>query len=78
MTARSFESPEELAKSCEKYFEECRSTERPLTMGGLCLHLEATRQTISLYMSGEYDSDTTGEKSFVDILERSKLVYRSG
>ena len=53
-----FNSPQELEDKALKYFNNCRKNERPLTMTGLAIALDTTRETIRDYSNKELYSDT--------------------
>ena len=71
---RTFDSEAELRAQCGAYIKEWEAKKRPLTVAGLCVYLRISRETLSLWMSGEYDepgnmySDTLREaKTYIEM-----------
>lgn len=44
-----WETPEEVQKACDDYFEECEENKTPLTITGLAIALGSCRQTLLNY-----------------------------
>lgn len=53
-----FTSNKKLQQSVDAYFEDCESNGRPLTISGLAIALDTTRQTLIDYETREEFSDT--------------------
>lgn len=53
-----FQSVEQLQSLIEEYFEVAESSGTPLTVTGLCLHLDTTRETMMDYQENPMFSDT--------------------
>jgi hypothetical protein len=60
-----FKSPEEILKKAEQYFRECRKQKRPITITGLALALDTSRETLMKY---------EGRPEFADAVKKVKLV----
>lgn len=58
-----YQSAEEMKKDIDKYFDECKENERPLTVSGLAYALGTNRQTLINY---------EGKDEFVDTIKRAK------
>jgi hypothetical protein len=59
-----FLDPKELEKKGMKYIDDCRNNKKPITVTGLCLCLETTRDTLMEYQR---------KKEFSDTIKRLKL-----
>ncbi len=55
---RKFKSPEEMQKAIDAYFAACEAEDQPLTVTGLALALDTTRETIMDYQNKDEYSDT--------------------
>lgn len=53
-----FKTTKELERQIEAYFSEAKASERPLTVSGLALALDTTRQTLMDYESRDRFTDT--------------------
>lgn len=53
-----FKSPEDMQKAIDAYFADCEAKELPLTVTGLALALDTTRETIMDYQEKDEYSDT--------------------
>ncbi|MFA5925594.1 MAG: terminase small subunit [Parcubacteria group bacterium] len=53
-----FHDPREMEKKGMKYIDDCRASKKPITVTGLCLCLETTRDTLMEYQRKEEFSDT--------------------
>jgi hypothetical protein len=53
-----FSSPEELKQKAEGFFERCIAEDRPITITGLALALDTTRETLCDYQKKDEFSDT--------------------
>jgi len=63
-----YKTKEELEKVCQDYFDECISGEHPLTITGLALRLNLSRQTLLNYESND---------KLMDTVKRAKLVVEN-
>ena len=63
-----YKTKEELEKVCQDYFDECISGEYPLTITGLALRLNLSRQTLLNYESND---------ELMDTVKRAKLVVEN-
>ncbi len=61
---KKFKSTNEIQSLIDKYFSEAESSGRPLTVTGLCLALNTSRQTLL-----DYEADD----EFSDTIKRAKL-----
>lgn len=59
-----FKTVEDLDEKIEAYFSECKETDKPMTITGLALALDTTRETIL---------DYEDRKEFSDTIKRAKL-----
>jgi hypothetical protein len=59
-----FIDPEEMEKRGMEYIEDCRTNKKPITITGLCIHLDTTRDTLLDYQR---------KKQFSDTIKRLKL-----
>jgi len=59
-----FKSPKELEKKGMDYIKECRRKKKPITVTGLCLHLDTSRETLMNYQQRD---------EFFDTIKRLKL-----
>lgn len=66
---RSFINDEQLYAHCQDYFRLWAEQTRPLTVIGLCVFLDVTRETFAKYLRGEYDTDT---ERYSDTLVKAK------
>jgi hypothetical protein len=53
-----FLNPEDLGKKGMEYIDDCRANKKPITITGLCLWLDTTRDTLLDYQRKEDFSDT--------------------
>jgi len=53
-----YDSAEKLQKKIDEYFGMCEQKEKPLTVLGLCVYLDITRETLCEYEKNEKFSDT--------------------
>lgn len=53
-----FLDPKELEKKGMEYIDDCRTNKKPITITGLCLWLDTTRDTLLDYQRKEQFSDT--------------------
>ena len=51
-------TPEELQADIDKYFEDCKESKEPLTITGLALALDTTRETLMDYQNNDVFSYT--------------------
>jgi len=59
-----FNNPEEITKAAEAYFKRCKDEEEPITVTGLAIALDTTRETLNQY----------GKKQeFSDAIKKAKL-----
>lgn len=66
---RSFASEEELRNLILEYFQAWEEKQRPVTIVGMCLFLEISRNTLADYGSGKYDDDFN---NFSDTVRQAK------
>jgi hypothetical protein len=59
-----FNSPEEMEKMGMGFIEECKKTDKPITITGICIRLDTTRQTLM---------DYERKNEFADTVKRLKL-----
>ena len=59
-----FETPEEVQGLCDAYFKECEENDTPLTITGLAMYLDTTRQGLLNYAERD---------EFYDTIKRAKL-----
>jgi hypothetical protein len=59
-----FSSPEEMEKQGMEYIEDCKKNDKPITITGLCIRLDTTRQTLM---------DYERKCEFADTIKRLKL-----
>jgi hypothetical protein len=59
-----FNSPKEMEKIGMAFIEECKKTDKPITITGICIRLDTTRQTLM---------DYERKNEFADTVKRLKL-----
>lgn len=72
---RKFDNPDMLFQTGIEYIQECIDNGEPLTVTGLCLALDTTKETLGDYVSGKYNEDG---KNFSDPIKRLKLIVENG
>jgi len=60
-----FKTPEEIQQKADKYFKDCGEKEKPITITGLALALETSRETLINYEKKD---------EFFDVIKKVKLV----
>ena len=65
---KKFKSAKEVENLCEAYFTECLSNDDPMTITGLALALDTTRQGLLNYQ---------GDPDFYDTIKRAKLIVEN-
>lgn len=68
-----FESVEDLEAKIDAYFEDCEKNDKPLTITGLALALDTSRQTLLEY-EGEVEGRGQNTKEFVDTIKKAKQM----
>lgn len=53
-----FDSPEEMERLGMEYIEECKKNDKPITLTGICIRLDTTRQTLLDYERKDEFSDS--------------------
>ncbi len=66
-----FKTAEEFTKQADAYFAECGLTEEPITITGLCLALDTTRDVLIDYEKGLHNER---DASFSHAIKRAKMV----
>lgn len=66
---KSFTNAQELWDRCNDYFREWEERLRPLTVVGLAVYLNVSRQTLSVYESGAYDDKNN---QYSDTIKKAK------
>ena len=68
-------TPEELQKEIDKYFEECSKNNEPLTITGLALALDTTRETLMDYQNNDEFSYTVKRaKLYIENAYEHRLI----
>lgn len=68
---RAFETCREIVDLAKEYLTDCNTRGKTPNVAGLCCYLGITRQTLSVYVRGDYDDE--GE-NFSDTLGQIKLI----
>jgi hypothetical protein len=66
-----FKSAKDIESAAQKYFDSARENKEPITVTGLCIALDTTRESLCDYGSGKYDER---DSSFSDTVKRVKLI----
>jgi hypothetical protein len=73
-----FKSPEEILKKANAYFNECIETSSPITITGLALALDTSRETLINYEKREEFFDTIKKCKLVCENYAEKQLYEKG
>lgn len=76
-----WETPEQLQKEIDKYFEECKKNDEPLTITGLALALDTYRDVLMDYQNKDEFSNTVKRaKQIIENAYEKRLIQngRSG
>lgn len=76
-----WETPEQLQKEIDEYFEYCKETKEPLTITGLAIALDTTRETLMDYQNNDEFSYTVKRaKQVIENAYEKRLIQngRSG
>jgi hypothetical protein len=66
-----FENAEQIRKAGYEYFDQCKESESPITITGLCMALGTFRVTLLQYASGKHDDV---DPEFVNTIKELKQV----
>lgn len=73
----SFKTAEELEGLIETFIAEKTAAEKPLTVAGLAVYLDVSRETLNKYKSGDYDTEdcqySDAIKKAVSYIEADKI-----
>lgn len=72
---RKFNNPDELFEAGIEYIQECIDNGEPLTVTGLCLALDANKDTILDYERGKYNEEG---KDFSAPIKKLKMMVENG
>lgn len=74
---KKFQSVKELQKKIDAYFVDCEEYEEPVTLTGLCIWLDTTRETLMDYQEADEFSDTIKKaKQRIENAYEKRLIKR--
>lgn len=74
---KKFKSVKELQKKIDAYFVDCEENEEPVTVTGLCIWLDTTRETLMDYQESDEFSDTIKKaKQRIENAYEKRLIKR--
>lgn len=74
---KKFQSVKELQKKIDAYFVDCEECEEPVTLTGLCIWLDTTRETLMDYQEADEFSDTIKKaKQRIENAYEKRLIKR--
>lgn len=74
---KKFKSIKELQEKIDAYFVDCEEYEEPITLTGLCIWLDTTRETLMDYQEADEFSDTIKKaKQRIENAYEKRLIKR--